>query len=278
MSRMVMINLRVVSVVCTCVLALVLPAAVSATTVFFQGFETDTSGWLDENDFAGFGTITQTGTGTGGIASFEGNYHATLTQSGTVGSESSPFTRFDGYRDSWPGTMTASAAIYLDTGWSAGEGFDYSVAANGSDNAHQRDFIFHVTQDTSSGKLLVAGSNNTNFDPREDLDTFGNNYEVTTSGWYIFEHIFTDVSGVLSVDLNLRDSGGNLLFTETRSDGSDLIPSVVGGNRYGWFTNIDISGGIEVDATSLEVVPIPAAAWLFGSALGLLGWARRKTA
>lgn len=27
-----------------------------------------------------------------------------------------------------------------------------------------------------------------------------------------------------------------------------------------------------------NVVPVPAAAWLFGSALGLLGWARRRTA
>ncbi|MBT8440835.1 MAG: VPLPA-CTERM sorting domain-containing protein, partial [Gammaproteobacteria bacterium] len=26
-----------------------------------------------------------------------------------------------------------------------------------------------------------------------------------------------------------------------------------------------------------EIIPIPAAAWLFGSALGLLGWARRKS-
>jgi hypothetical protein len=29
---------------------------------------------------------------------------------------------------------------------------------------------------------------------------------------------------------------------------------------------------------NVGVIPIPAAAWLFGSALGLLGWIRRKKA
>lgn len=249
-----------------------------AATVFFQGFETDTSDWLDENDYAGYGTITRVASGTSGISSFAGSFHAVLTQTGPVGGESSPFTRFDGYRDTFPsGGMTSSAAVYLDTGWAAGEGFDYSVAANGSDGNHERDFIFHVTQDTSSGKLLVAGSNNTNFDPREDLETLSN-YEVTSSGWYIFEHQFNNNSGTLEVDLILRDAGGTALFTKTLSNPADLIPTVVGGNRYGWFTNIDIAGGIEVDSTMLQAVPVPAAAWLFGSALGLLGWIRRRAA
>ncbi len=176
----------------------------------------------------------------------------------------------------FPGTFTASQAIYLDTSWATGSGFDYSVAANGTDGLHQRDFIFHVTQDTSSGQLLVGASNNTNFDPIENLET-GNYAVIGSSGWYIFEQVFHEVAGVLAVDLNLYDVAHSLLFTETRSDPSDTIPGEVGGNRYGWFTNIDVDGGVAIDQTQLDVsqVPLPPALILFATGIGGLGWLGR---
>lgn len=43
-------------------------------------------------------------------------------------------------------------------------------------------------------------------------------------------------------------------------------------------TGFDDSHGGNIDNVSLNAVPIPAAAWLFGSALGILGLARRKQA
>ncbi len=50
----------------------------------------------------------------------------------------------------------------------------------------------------------------------------------------------------------------------------------------------ELAGILEIDAAGVDagmalvvahstVVPIPAAAWMFGSALGLLGWVRRRT-
>lgn len=36
------------------------------------------------------------------------------------------------------------------------------------------------------------------------------------------------------------------------------------------------SSGMNYDNASLSIVPIPAAVWLFGSGLGLLGWIRRR--
>jgi hypothetical protein len=162
-----------------------------------------------------------------------------------------------------------STDIYLDISWATGEGFDYSAAILRNVPPDARDFIFHVTQDTSSGSLLVAASNNTNFDPREDLETISHAV-IGSSDWYTFEHVFYDMSGILAVDLNLYNSSGMLLFSETRKDNTDLIPSVVGGNAYAWFTNIDIAGGVAIDSASLTYVPEPATLVLWGT--GLLGF------
>lgn len=233
-------------------------AASAQVQVWQQGFESNAIGWLDD-DTNWAGTVAVVSSGTNGIVSSEGSSHAIFTQGVNQPNTgdmipTGPFSRFDGYRSVWPDGMTASVDVYLDTNWAAGEGFDYSVAATGTDGAHQRDFIFHVAKDTSTGQLLVGADNNTNFNPREDLDTLANHYVVPASGWYTFEHVFYDNGdGILSVDLKLLDSNGNEVFSETRHAPADVIATEVGGNRYAWFTNIDIASGIAVDAQSLTV-------------------------
>ena len=214
----------------------------AATDAASASMSDATNGW--------YGNVQIVASGTDGIDSPDGSgSYAILTDPGNV---SGPYTSFNGYKTDFQGGFKASVAVYLDTGWDAGEGFDYTVAATRQNGDHLREFIFHVTKDTSTGDLLVGGSNNTNFDPIENLES-GNHYVVGASGWYTLEHVFRDAGdGTLAVDLNVYDSGGNLVFTETRNDGSDLLSTVVGGNRYGWFTNIDIDGGIRVDNLTLE--------------------------
>ena len=238
-----------------------------AAPLYSQGFETNTDGWI-----AGSGSITRVASGTDGITSSSGAFHAIVKQI-----SGGPHSFFDGNSpNAWLGGFTVSTDIYLDTSWDLGEGFDYSTAIYDSSGDHQQDFIFHVTKDTSTGNLLVGGSNNTNFDPREDLETI--NSAAVSTGWYTFEHVFREQAGDLFGDLNLRDSSGTLLFTETRTGGDPI--ATTGGVGYSWFTNIDIDGGIAIDNHSLSVsaVPEPSSLALFGigaCATGL-GAARRR--
>ncbi len=220
----------------------VAPRIVTAAELYSQGFEVNIGDWTSGGDY---GTITRTATGTNGIASADGNWHA-LVESDSSG----PFTRFDGYKTTWPGTWKSEVDVYLDPSWTDGSGFDFSVAANRTSDTHLRDFIFHVAKDTSTGELLVAGSNNTDFTVRQNLETL-NHYSVTSAGWYTLQHVFYDNGGKLFVDLNLLDDAGNTLFTETRSNVSDDI-SIVGGNRYGWFTVANVSGGLAIDNVYLN--------------------------
>ena len=195
----------------------VLGAAASATTVWSQGFEADTAGWFDSGS-AWVGNMTRVASGTNGIASASGGFHAIATNGGT---NSAPYSNFDTRRNAWPaGGFRAAIDVYLDMSMSAGEGFDYSVAANNQSGDHRRDFIFHAKR--SADGILIGGSNNTDVvaGVRVPKQNFGSNfYLVEQSGWFTFEHVFREAGdGSLAVDLNLLDSGGNVLFTETRNN------------------------------------------------------------
>jgi hypothetical protein len=240
----------------------------SANVIFSQGFESDTTGWSDGGQY---GAISQEASGTSGFASFEGSNHARVTQT-----DAGSFSNFSGVNDGtvFPNQAKVRTAIYLDTNMALGEGFDFSAALNPIGGGFLQDFIFHVTKDTSTGDLLVGGSNNTNFDPREDLEN-QNSFAVGNSGWYIFEHLFRNDGGQLAGDLNLYDATNNLLFTETRVANSYTFNDV-GDVRYAWFTNIDVANGIAIDGFSLEHVEAsaPFTLGLFAIALGFV--ARRK--
>ncbi len=96
-------------------------------TTWHQGFEGDTSGWEDSTN-GWYGSIERVPSGEDGITSSEGDYHAVVEED----ANSAPFSRFDGFRDEWSGDWTAEIDVYLDPAWDLGTGFDYSVAATGT--------------------------------------------------------------------------------------------------------------------------------------------------
>ncbi|MDF1741763.1 MAG: Calx-beta domain-containing protein, partial [Verrucomicrobiales bacterium] len=214
----------------------------------FEGFNTGPTSWS--------GSIAVVPSGTDGVPSLNGASHAVFTQTDEAGGLTGPFTRFDGYRSDLGGGIATEVSIYLDpSSLAAGEGFEFSVASNRDSGGHLRDFVFHVTKDTSSGELLVGSSNNANtvpyFHPREDLEAI-NHAAIGSAGWYTFEHIFYENSGgSLDVEMNVLDSGDNLIFTEVRNNQND---TEFGGNRYLWFTGIQVDKGIAIDQVSLRTI------------------------
>ena len=225
--------LPVTAIALTALMAGTAAAAGTTVTDWSQDFEKGPNTFLG-TDADWYGTLDKVRSNKNTLPTIDGSkFYAVIN-----GDDSSaPFSRFGGYSDTWDGDWVAELDVYLDPAWETGEAFDYSVAATGTDGNHQRDFIFHVTKDTSEDALLVGGSNNTNFAPKENLEN-GNHYEVTAAGWYTLQHSFYDDGGVLAVDLNLLDAEGTVVFTETRRASADTIGEngEVGGNRYAWFT------------------------------------------
>lgn len=218
---------------------------------FSQGFEGNAAGF-DTAAGAWSGAITLANSGDNGITAADGGQYAIFEQSGGAGGVTGPFTRFDGYDSDFGDGYNVQMKVYLDpTAWADGEGFDWSVASSNQSEGHLQDFIFHVAKDADTGTILIGGSNNTNFEPPTNLES-GNHGSVDTAGWYTFEtKFYENADGNLEVALSVYDANGDWVFTEIRTNNDDF-ETEVGGHRYGWFTNIDVEGGIAVDSVTLS--------------------------
>lgn len=268
-------------------------ATASAQVVtYHEGFEA--AGWTAGSGVAGTdgwnnyngSDIVQVASGTNGITSFSGGNHATLTnlsmQNNVFGTPTlgavGAFTRYGGYSSSFGTGFTTSASIYLDpTSWTNGQGFDYSSAVSNQSGGHLRDFIWHVGM--VNGALLVNGSNNSDWSFNAwklENENGGNNYEVSSAGWYTLQQQFVDDGGTLSVIFSLLNAGGGELFSFTRTT-TDDIATTVGGNRYGWFTYANIDGlAIDGVQVAYSVIPLPGAAGMALAGMGLIGLRRRR--
>lgn len=94
-----------------------------------------------------------------------------------------------------------------------------------------------------------------------------------------------DTSNVVTtLDLStiVAPGSGQLIDVTLAATAADIAAAGAAGESIGILLGgAFIPGGAGqsiFDDVRLTAVPVPAAAWLFGSALGLLGWARRKQA
>ena len=139
---------------------LILIGTHSASAVYFQSFETDTAGWVG---------ATRVMSGTHGVVSKIGAFHA---EDG-----GGAFTRWGGYSKTFPpGGYTTSIDIYLDisppymtgamTPYANDTRFDWTSAISTPSCAHRRDFVFNAgfytdTDTTGTGaRFVISASNN----------------------------------------------------------------------------------------------------------------------
>ena len=250
-----------------------------AATLYSNGFETDTSGWTGPSRVA---------SGTGGIISASGNFHATAAAPAT------PFTTWGGYNfgagNAVPTAFqdyTTSLDIYLNVegGWADNTRFDFGSAINNAGGTHMRDFIFNAGfYDDATGpgagtdRFVISASNNSQPGSAFAKNPDKNPISITDTGWYTFEHHFYDNAGTLAVDMSILDSSSNLINTWTLNT-ADLITST-GGNRYGWFDYNQLST-LAFDNAELRTNPasVPdggTTVALFGGVLAGLVVLRRK--
>ncbi len=250
----------------------------TASTLYSNGFETDISGWF---------TPTRVPSGTGGITSASGSFHA------TTAAGSSDFTRWGGYNYGAGNAVPTvfqeyftSVDIYLDVdgGWANNTRLDFSSAINNAAGIHLSDFIFNggffndAGAPGSGNRFVFSASNNS-----QPGSAFAKNparapVAISTEGWYTFQHHFYNLGGFLAVDMTITDSLNALVaswsFNPSAPVGFNAAFAIagVGGNRYGWFDFSEFST-LAFDNSELSAVPEPGTMILLGA--GLVGIAAK---
>jgi len=229
----------------------------SAQEIYFQGFETNISGW----DVFGPPFPVRVASGTHGIISKSGSFHAEapgpLDLDNDGGSAATDWGGY-GFTPGCVGTCPAAFPpngyetkldIYLDVSgsnpnqkYTEDTRFDYTSAISMPDGSFRRDFFFNggyyndTNNDPGSGpRFVFTASNNGGRMGAFPKNPGRNPFVISTSGWYTFvHHFYNNGAGVLAADLSILDASGNVLMTWTLSDPTDIIGTTVGGNRYGW--------------------------------------------
>ena len=212
-------------------------SAHQASATYFQSFETDTAGWQG---------ATRVMSGTHGVVSKIGAFHA--EESGA-----NAYTFWGGASQTFPpGGYTTSIDIYLDISppyntptdapYHNDTRFDWDSAIGTPQCDFRRDFVFNAgfytdTDATGTGpRFVISASNNAGRGSSFPKNPGRAPCTIYQEGWYTFEHRFRDNGfGVLAVDLTIKNAAGVPQCSWTLSDPSDIIGQTVGGNQYGWF-------------------------------------------
>lgn len=250
------------------VLAFASMSICQADNLYFQGFETDASGWN--------GTITRTNTAPPGAA--DGSYYGWAANDPDAyqpGYGTGGYSYFGGVDTPYGTSFTQSIDLYVDvnTAQATNPGtaafwIDMAPKQNSgaSDYAGEHDFAFFY----SGNDVVVEGDNNS----ANQLAT------ITTSGWYQFSMTYAPgatPSDTTSATLSIFDLSGNQVGTSYTglNDSSVSPPPLTGSNLRGpgyvWLTVWQdgfSDNKLAIDDIQATATPEPATFALLG--LGLL--------
>lgn len=151
-------------------------------------------------------------------------------------------------------TMTSTAGTFNAD---AGPGNPFTVSAHGVDT----DPLANIADNTGSGTIAAA-------------DFYNNNIHAADAAALTVIDGFGEFSWDVSALVNDWISGANSLqfiamTGQNDTSGNDFL--------HGFFNNSDTAQDQGYTRLEVSAVPLPAAAWLFGSAvLGMIGIARRQ--
>ncbi|MBT8444491.1 MAG: VPLPA-CTERM sorting domain-containing protein [Gammaproteobacteria bacterium] len=184
------------------------------------------------------------------------------------------------------GMVVGNSILFLPT--------DFKATSNNTDGAVTTSETLNITVDVTSG----GGYEITNFQLAEfgDYTLSGTSSSVTASGRLqvssntstcgIFPCVDSEifnVGGLSTVGATTEWTGGvGIDLVDTAGWGSDSsVVAQIQNNLSATSTVFGESAMIQKKGEGVGLIvnpiPVPAAVWLFGSALGVLGWMRRKT-
>jgi len=236
--------------------------ALAAGVSYFQGFETDASGWTG---------ATRVASTTNAIISASGSWHAEVANGA--------FTRWGGY-GGIPGCSIGCAAPFPQNGYVTSidiyleaesitrandTRFDFSSAVNDPAGNHRRDFVFNAgfyndaVAPGTGPRFVISASNNAGRDSSFPRNPGRDPFTIIDDGWYTFQHKFLDNGlGVLTVELTIKDAAGVTLHTWNLSDPTDVINTTVGSNRYGFFAQQELTPLAIDNSSRVDILSQPA--------------------